>query len=87
MICSARCSALVRDRPMVVMTLRLPRWSRMSQACQGGRPRELAEPVSIWTVTVHPAGVVAAARPPADGSLRPDLRVAAVCQAEREGRG
>jgi hypothetical protein len=49
-ICSARCSALVRDRPMVVMTLRRPRRSRMSQACPGGCPRELEEPVSISTV-------------------------------------
>ena len=55
-ICLARCSALVRDRPVVVMTLRLPRRSRMSQACPGGRPRELVEPVSIWTVTGGMAG-------------------------------
>ncbi len=50
-ICWARCSALARDRPVVVMTLRLPRRSRMSQVRPGGRPRELVEPVSIWTVT------------------------------------
>ncbi len=50
-IFSARCSALVRDRPVVVMTLWLPRRSRMSQVRPGGRPRELVEPVSIWTVT------------------------------------
>ncbi len=55
-ICLARCSALVRDRPVVVMTLRLPRRSRVSQACPGGRPRELVEPVSIWTVTGGMAG-------------------------------
>jgi hypothetical protein len=28
----------------------------MSQACPGGRPRELVEPVSIWTVTGGMAG-------------------------------
>src|SRR5258707_1463553 len=52
----ARCSALVRERPMVVMTVRLPRRSRMSQACPGGRPREVDEPVSISTVTGGMAG-------------------------------
>jgi hypothetical protein len=56
MICSARCSALVRDRPVVVMTLWWPRRSRMSQVRPGGRPRELVEPVSIWTVTGGTAG-------------------------------
>jgi hypothetical protein len=55
-ICSARCSALVRERPMVVMTLRWPRRSRMSQACPGGRPRELEEPASISTVTTGMGG-------------------------------
>jgi hypothetical protein len=37
-ICSARCSALVRDRPTAVMTLRWPRRSRMSQVRPGGCP-------------------------------------------------
>jgi hypothetical protein len=50
-ICSARCSALVRDRPMVVMTLWWPRRSRMSQVRPGGCPRVLVEPVSISTLT------------------------------------
>ena len=50
-ICSARCSALVRDRPMVVMTLRWPRRSRMSQVRPGGCARVLVEPVSISTLT------------------------------------
>ena len=36
---------------MVVMMLRSPRRSLTSQICSGGRPRELAEPVSISTVT------------------------------------
>src|SRR5712692_2752817 len=56
LIFSARCWALVRDRPVVVMTLRLPRRSRMSQVRPGGRSRELVEPVSIWTVTGGMAG-------------------------------
>src|ERR1022692_4401876 len=55
-ICSARCSALVRDRPMVVMTLWWPRRSRMSQVRPGGCPRVLEEPVSIWTVMGGMAG-------------------------------
>jgi len=50
-ICSVRCSALVRDRPMVVMTLRWPRRSRMSQVRPGGCARVLVEPVSISTLT------------------------------------
>src|SRR5258707_7180127 len=55
-LCWARCSALVREGPMVVMTVGLPRRSRMSQACPGGRPREVDEPVSISTVTGGMAG-------------------------------
>jgi hypothetical protein len=50
-IFSARYSALARDSPVVVMTIRWPRRSRMSQLRPGGRPRQLVEPVSIWTVT------------------------------------
>ena len=46
----------MRERPMVVITVRLPRRSRMSQACPGGRPREVDEPVSISTVTGGMAG-------------------------------
>ena len=55
-ICRARCSALGRDRPMVVMTLRLPRRSRMSQVRPGGWLRVLVEPAAISTVIGVMAG-------------------------------
>src|SRR3984893_7522386 len=41
----------MRERPMVGMTCRLARRRRISQMRSGGRPRALAEPVSISTVT------------------------------------
>lgn len=47
---AARCSALVRERPMVVMTCWSSRLRRTSQIRSGGRPLALAEPVSISTV-------------------------------------
>ena len=49
MSCSARRSACGRRRPVLTMTLRSPRRMRTSQARSGGRPREVAEPMSTST--------------------------------------